>query len=112
MKFLWLADAAGNLYEATNIPAGQMAGPVAPGAGHVASPLGLGRLRTDFGLGDSAARKDALHSGLSAYLVPGSYIAMLDNNPFIENALGTYASPKRTIADSLVYGLLDPVETP
>lgn len=112
VKHLWLADAAGNLYEATNISAGQLVGPIAPGAEHVNNPLGLGRLRTDLGLGNSTARKDDLNRSLAAYLVPGSYIAELDGNPFIENALGTYASPKRTITDALVYGLLDPVETP
>ena len=112
VKQLWLADADGKIYEVTNLPAGQLAGPVAPGGAKVLSHLGVSRLRTDFGLGNSGARTDALKSGLQAYLVPGSYIALLDGNPFIENALGAAASPQRTLSDSLVYGLLDPETTP
>ena len=48
------------------------------------------------------------------YLLPNTYIAVLDGNPFIENALGSAARPKRTRSWDVVFGILsdaDKVET-
>ena len=41
------------------------------------------------------------------YLQPNTYIAVLDGNPFIENALGAASSPKRTRSACVVFGILE-----
>ena len=41
------------------------------------------------------------------YLKPGCYLAELETNPFLENALGKTASPKRTRASTVIYGVLE-----
>jgi hypothetical protein len=46
------------------------------------------------------------------YLQPGTYLAVLEGNPFVENALGAAASAKRTRSSAVVYGILDPPATP
>jgi hypothetical protein len=45
------------------------------------------------------------------YLLPNTYIAVLDGNPFIENALGVTASAKRARSSAIVFGVLDPADT-
>jgi len=35
---------------------------------------------------------------------------VLDGNPFIENALGSAASAKRTKSSAVVFGILDPAD--
>ena len=48
----------------------------------------------------------------TGYLRPGTYIAVLDGNPFIENALGQAARAKRTQSTAVVYGILDSPANP
>ncbi|HLP76166.1 MAG TPA: hypothetical protein VK327_04545, partial [Candidatus Paceibacterota bacterium] len=52
-------------------------------------------------IGDLAARNPA------SFLVPGSYIAELDTNPFLENGLGARAKSARTRSKAVVFGLLE-----
>jgi hypothetical protein len=40
--------------------------------------------------------------------LPNSYLAVLEGNPFIENALGAAASPLRTKSSAVVFGILEP----
>lgn len=103
IKSLWIADADLNLYEAKNIPAGQKGG-LFPSKGFPPhAKLGASGLLRNLNF---SARPDALGDGAGQYLVPNSYIAVLDANPFIENALGSAAKASRTKASSVVFGVL------
>jgi len=51
-----------------------------------------------------------LNDSAGKYLLPDTYIAVLDGNPFIENALGSASSPKRTKSSAVVFGILDPAD--
>jgi len=57
-----------------------------------------------------AAKSDALPGDSEKYLMPGTYLATLDGNPFIENALGSASSPKRTKSSAVVFGILESPE--
>ena len=132
IKSLWLADAEGNTYRATNVAAGQkvslipMAGPPVHHAGGRTtrvemagdSPIselqGPAKLIHDAGFAFS--RTEDLNGeggadGPTKYLLPNTYIAALDGNPFIENALGPAARPQRTKSSAVVYGILESPET-
>jgi len=41
------------------------------------------------------------------FLRPGSYIAELDRNPFLENGLGAKVKPERLRSSAVVYGILE-----
>lgn len=103
IKSLWFADAGGKIYEAENVPAGQKANLLAVSGVAAAGASGAIGLFHEIGF---AADKDFVGSNAKKYLMPGTYIAKLDGNPFIENALGPAASPKRTQAAAVVYGIL------
>ena len=109
IKSLWLADHDMNFYKAENIPAGQPA-TLTPAKGP-STPLKQGpeALLRDRGYVIESMTDD---DEAFTILQPGTYIAELDGNPFIENALGAAASPKRTHSASVVYGILDPPATP
>lgn len=99
---LWLADAGGKIYQARNVAAGQTASLVASGDFRISERLGAGELFHDIGF---TARADGLN--FKKYLLPGTYVAELEGNPFVENALGPAASPKRTRTAAVIYGILD-----
>jgi hypothetical protein len=103
VKSLWFADADMNIYQASNVVAGEK-GPLAAFTPEqtVAEKTGVQGLLTDISF---AAHTDGL--GVKRYLLPNTYIAVLDGNPFIENALGSSASPKRTKSWDVVFGILD-----
>lgn len=109
IKSLWLADAGGKIYSASNIPAGQKMALSASGNSSVSAQLGASGLNQDFGF--TLAHMDDLSSSAQKYLLPNTYIAALDGNPFIENALGASASAKRTRTSGIVFGILDSPET-
>jgi hypothetical protein len=100
IKSLWIADADLNCYQADNVPAGRQAGLI-PSHAQPAAQTGAPGILRDLGF--------AVHfeSGAEGYLQPNTYIAVLDGNPFIENALGAAASPKRTKSSSVVFGILE-----
>lgn len=106
IQSLWVADADLNFYEATNIVAGQKAPLVLSKDPPPAEKTGARGLLRDFGFAPATPGPDA---SASKYLQPGTYLAVLEGNPFIENALGAAASPKRTRASGLVFGILEPV---
>jgi hypothetical protein len=114
IKSLWIADKDMNLYQANNVDAGQKAelilakspaGMSQAGPDGGASQGGVDRLWHDIGF---TAPTDSLDG--REYLLPNTYIAVLDGNPFIENALGAAASPKRTQSSAVVFGILDPTD--
>ena len=109
IKLLWLADAGGKIYRAGNIAAGQKAGLMVSSRVEATNQLGVGSLFHDAGF---TARPETFTNNPEKYLLPGTYIAQLDGNPFVENALGTAASPKRTRTAAVVYGSLDSTVTP
>jgi hypothetical protein len=57
-----------------------------------------------------AANANSLPNDAAKYLQPGTYLATLESNPFIENALGSAASAKRTRSSAVVFGILEPTE--
>ncbi|MGH7951866.1 MAG: hypothetical protein ACREFE_08105 [Limisphaerales bacterium] len=119
---LWLADANGNIYRAYNVAAGQKislipvtgtpvyetdghkVSVIPPRGSHVTEQLGAGQFFKDIGF---AAQQDNLTYSAEKYLLPNSYIAELDGNPFIENALGAAASPKHTRINGIVFGIFE-----
>ncbi len=107
IKSLWVADAEMNLYAATGVAAGQKAGLIPSPAQPAADKTGAGGLLREL---TYAARTDPLAGGAGRFLTPNSYIAVLDGNPFIENALGPAASAKRTKSSAVVYGNLEAAE--
>lgn len=106
IKSLWLADAGGKIYQAGNIAAGQTAGLIPSGIPRVSDQLGAGEFLRAIGF----ATQSTWLNNPERFLRPGAYIAVLEGNPFIENALGPAASPKRTRTTAVVYGLLDSPE--
>lgn len=107
IKSIWLADGSMNFYAANNVGAGDKTaltmskGLLSPGQ---AGPDGLKR-DLGFGVGGS----DNLATTAQTYLRPNTYIAVLDGNPFIENALhpGATGNNKHLTSFTVVYGILD-----
>ncbi len=108
IKSLWLADANMNLYEVSNVAAGQKTGLVPSKPTHSLEKTGPDGLKRD--LGFSAINADTLTSNVQGYLKPNTYIAVLDGNPFIEDALTSSPNMKHTKISSVVFGILDPSE--
>ena len=106
IKSLWYADAGGKVYHAGNVAAGQTASLVPSGNSRVSDQLGAGEFLRAIGFATQSTWLDSPER----FLLPGTYIAVLDGNPFIENALGPAASPKRTRTTAVVYGILDSPE--
>lgn len=103
IKSIWVADANMNMYQANNVPAGDKGGLIPAPAPSGEQP-GVNALLRDISF---AARSSGLQSTAGEYLMPNTYIAVLEGNPFIENALGSAASAKRTKTSAVVYGILD-----
>ena len=105
IKSLWVADADMNFYKADNVAAGDQGPLILSKQMHPTGKSGANGLLRDLGF--------ATHMGsladnpCEAYLLPNTYIAVLDGNPFIENALGSSASTKRTKSSAVVFGLLE-----
>ncbi|HEY5232312.1 MAG TPA: hypothetical protein VIK35_02095 [Verrucomicrobiae bacterium] len=108
IKSLWVADADMNFYEASNVAAGQKAGLILSKQSRISEKSGAQGLNHDFGF--AIVRADELNDSAGKYLLPDTYIAVLDGNPFIENALGSASSPKRTKSSAVVFGILDPAD--
>ncbi len=120
IKSIWVAYptkpaahvAAGlNFYHAENVAPGQNAGLI-PVELHP-SPLfgGAEGMLRDLSFAAKADSLDSLANTAAMNLLPDSYLAVLDGNPFIENALGSAASPKRTKSSAVVFGMLEAGET-
>jgi hypothetical protein len=108
IKSFWLADADLNLYQAENVGAGEKGGLVFAKNSAAYGKSGVSGMLRD--LGFSASLGSLPDNPGGAYLRPNTYIAVLDGNPFIENALGSSASAKHTKSLAVVFGVLDPEE--
>lgn len=110
IKSLWLADANMNLYEANNVAAGQKTALISSKQLRTPERSGPYGLKRDMGFSISSA--DILDSSsVQTYLMPNTYIAVLDGNPFIEDALTSTPNPKHTKSVSVVFGILNSAET-
>jgi hypothetical protein len=109
IESLWLAAADGKVYLAKNVAAGQMATLSADTNSVSLDQPDAAALLRDLTF---AVHDDSLDANVPKYLSPGSYLARLQGNPFIENALGAASSPLRTKTESVVLGRLEPSETP
>jgi len=107
IKSLWFADADMNVYQASNVAAGDKGGLILSTQLPSSEKSGVNGLLRDVGF---AAPPDLLGGNAGKYLRPNTYIAVLDGNPFIENALGSAASAKRTKSSAVVFGILAPDE--
>ena len=107
IKSVWVADADMNIFEANNIAAGQKAGIIPSKLTQQSGKSGPVGLWHEIGF---AASPDSLNTSAGEYLMPNTYIAVLAGNPFIENALGEAASPKRTKSSAVVFGILEAPE--
>ena len=107
IKSLLIADADMNFYEAENVAAGQKAGLILSKLRQPPGKTGPAGLWSEIGF---AAHADSLNVGARKFLLPNTYLAVLDGNPFIENALGPAASPKRTKSSAVVFGILESPE--
>ena len=107
IKTLWFADASMNLFEAEQVPAGEKAGLSLCKLSQPTEKAGPNGLLRYLGF---SARTDTLADNVGRYLLPNTYVAVLDGNPFIENALGSSASAKRTKTSCVVYGIMETPE--
>jgi hypothetical protein len=101
IQSLWLADGASRVYTATNVAAGQKASLVAT-TNFLKQAEQLGARALLEKCGPQADLADA-----TTYLLPNTYIAELNANPFLENGLGPRAQSARTKAHTVVYGMLE-----
>lgn len=102
IKQLWLADANRNLYMAASVSEGDKAGLIPCQATAAKEPSGAQGLLRQITFATSSAM-----TNYGQFLPPNTYIAVLDGNPFIENALGSASSRKNTSASAVVFGILD-----
>jgi hypothetical protein len=110
IKSLCFADADGKIYSAADIRAGQQMTLNTSGSSSISTQLGALGLKQDFGY-TLANTTSLLTPDVQKYLLPNTYVAVLDGNPFIENALGPAASAKRTRMNGIVFGILESPET-
>ncbi|MGA2853693.1 MAG: hypothetical protein ABSE90_06155 [Verrucomicrobiota bacterium] len=107
IKSLWIADAHMNIYQANSIAAGQKTGLIPSKPTQQSQKIGPVGLWHNIGL---ATKADSLNDGAGNFLMENTYIAVLDGNPFIENALGRASSPKRTKSSAIVFGIIESPE--
>jgi hypothetical protein len=102
VKSLWLEDASMAFYEAGTVEAGQKSGliPVKPDA--MPGGTGAAGLWHEIGF---AANPEAVPAKAGSFLQPNTYIAVLEGNPFIEDAFGS--RHKRTRSSCVVFGILE-----
>jgi hypothetical protein len=108
IKSLWYADASMNIYTAHDVAAGASAELTPVASSRPRNETGPNILFHEIGF---VANLNALGNDAGTYLTPNTYIAILDSNPFIENALGPGASLKRTTTSAVVFGILDPSDS-
>jgi hypothetical protein len=104
IRSLWVADFEGKIYTGNGIAAGQTA-TLSP---CVARPKVYAQsgLRT-FLDRPTVEPLDGITNNATDYLLPNTYVAELETNPFMENGLGPKAKSARTRARCVVYGILE-----
>jgi hypothetical protein len=108
IKTLWLADANMNLFQAAHVGAGEKGGLIPWKAPQSLDKVGVDGLRRQVGW---AVSTDGLAENAGRCLRANTYVAVLEGNPFLENALGSAAKARRTKSTCVVYGLLEAPET-
>jgi hypothetical protein len=105
---LWLADKDGKLWKAENVRAGADASLARDKTEPKATPTGEPADRPDDGLSTlfgqpwlAAAQK--LERSPERYLRPGTYLAVIEDLPFLDDGLG---ATQTRVVHSLVYGVL------
>ena len=101
IKSIWFADADMKFYEAHNIAAGEKGGLISA-AQKPSGQNGPSGLLRELGFAANSGSIDAI----AKTILPNTYIAVLEGNPFIENALGKASSPERTKMSAVVFGIL------
>jgi hypothetical protein len=104
IRSLWLADSSGRIYRATNVAVGQKAA-LSPNSANPSVTDQLGPRLLFERTGFQAWNSDT--SAITAYLLPNTYIAELDANPFLENGLGARGKSVRSRERSVVFGILE-----
>ena len=99
---LWLADAKGKVYSADKVNLGQRAALSSTGKTLPANPGG-GKKRSLYVSTDWAKLGSSLNRTPETYLVPGTYLAVIESSPFLESGL-VGAAMRST--DSYVLGLM------
>ena len=110
IKSIWLADKNMNFFQANNVEAGQKSSLTPSKQTQSLEKSGPDGLKRDLGFGMGGAGD--IGDGAQKYLRPGTFIAVLDGNPFIENALVSSPNPKHTKSQAVVFGVLDPTQDP
>jgi hypothetical protein len=105
IKSLWLADQGGRIYHAGEVEAGQKAALTSMMRSAKAGPDN-GPEAFEKKMGFAAQMPLASFDPMN-FLRPGSYIAELDRNPFLENGLGAGVKQERLRSSAVVYGILE-----
>jgi hypothetical protein len=105
VRSLWLADFSGKIHTAGVIGAGEK-GNLSATTHRCEASASLSGLESIFGQ-PAFMWPDLMTNNCPALLRPGTYIAELDANPFLENGLGSKSSAKRTRSRGVVYGVLE-----
>ena len=107
IKSLWFADANKKIFEVKSVAAGQSGGLIPSSLAFAPEVTGANALLQELTF---AARPDAVEGIVAKHIRPNTYLAVLDGNPFLENALGASSSPKRTKSSAVVFGILESPE--
>jgi hypothetical protein len=110
IKSIWLADKNMSFFQANNIEVGQKSILARSKQTQSLVKSGPDGLKRDLGFGVGGAGD--IGDGAQKYLRPGTFIAVLDGNPFIENALVSSPNPKHSKSEAVVFGVLDPAQDP
>ncbi len=97
IRQIWLADRDGKIHKAESIQAGaqsSLSPTTVKAAGH--------DLRELYGAGDWPGKMKYVEQNAAQYLTPGSYLAVLDASPFVEEGLKDLKTRK---GRALIYGV-------
>jgi hypothetical protein len=109
IQSLWLADSHMQVYQTGYVAAGQKAALTPVRSSTPLEQTGARMLLDNLGY---TASTNTLGDNATRFLTPHSYIAVLDGNPFVENALGSAASARRTHSSAVVFGILGADDMP
>jgi hypothetical protein len=109
IRKLWLADRSGRVFSASDIAPGRKVA-LASGSEQVSAPESPRTLHALFHQVAIGSHSETLESAGVGYLAPGSYLAELEESPFLER--GLYVKSARIQQRSWVYGILAPSNSP
>ena len=103
---LWICDANGNIYSASNVSAGEKVSPIKDNSSQAQNNNKM-KFRNIFSDRNWINSFSNLSSNPTDFLLPNTYIAVTENSLFIENGLG---ETKKNKFRSTVYGIFDEKE--